>query len=322
VSARQEPHTDASGTTDATPRVSVVIPTYDRPSYLRSAVESVREQTYDRIELIVVDDHSPTPARETLEDVERDAFDGFECVRHDENRGVNAARNTGIRTATGEYIAFLDDDDTWADDKLERQVAAFAAADDDVGLVYTGAEMVKQDSREPYIPPAVEEMTKALLCRNVVGTMSAVMVRADVASTVPLDERFPSWADLEWYVNLSRQCAFERVPEPLVVYEHTSHGRLSDDFEKTRRSYRLFLEEFEPLAASYGPVFRQKMRGWTAFRAGTSAFYAGHYAAARRFLATAVAAYPLEPSFHKYLVASLGGRSTHRAARLVKQFTP
>jgi glycosyltransferase involved in cell wall biosynthesis len=309
------------GPTDPTPRVSVVIPTYNRPSYLRSAVESVREQTYDRIELVVVDDHSSTPAREALEGVKRDAFDGFECVRHDENRGVNAARNTGIQTATGEYIAFLDDDDTWMHDKLERQVAAFAAADDDVGVVYTGAEMVKPDSRETYIPPEVEEMTKALLCRNVVGTMSVVMVRADVARAVPFDDRFPSWADLEWYVNLSRHCAFERVPEPLVVYEFTSHGRLSDDFEKTRTSYRLFVDEFEPLAAEYGRLFKRKMRGWAAFRAGASAFHAGHYAPARRYFAAAIAAYPFETSFVSYLLASLGGQSTHRAARLVRQIT-
>jgi len=305
------------------PLVSVVITTYNRPSYLREAVESVAAQTYDRVELVVVDDHSPTPASEALEDVGLEVFDGVEIVRHEENRGANAARNTGMQTATGEYVAFLDDDDTWREDKLERQVETFQRAGDDVGLVYTGARKVRGGESEIHVPPSVEQdTTKALLCRNVVGTMSAVMVRADLAADVEFDERFPNWADLEWYVNLSRKCEFERIPEPLVVYEHDSHGRLSDDFTKTRRSYRLFLEEFEPLAAAYGRRFRRKMHGWTAFRAGTSAFHNGHYDEARRFLLTAVAAYPLETTFYPYLFASLGGQRTHRAAQFVKRITP
>jgi len=303
------------------PLVSAVITTYDRPTHLRSAVESVREQTYDRIELVVVDDHSETPARDTLRDVELEPLAGFECIRHEENRGANAARNTGIRAASGEYVAFLDDDDQWLPEKTERQVDAFRESDD-VGVVYTGIRERTRDETSVSIPPPIDgDITKALLCRNVVGSMSVAMVRTDLARAVPLDERFPSWADLQWYVELSRRTGFRRVPEPLVLYECTSPGRLSRDFEKEKVSYELFVEEFDELAATYGHLFHRKMRGWAAYRVGTGAFHSGHYDRARRYFAAAVASYPFEPEFFEFLFASLGGRSTHRLARLVKRVT-
>ncbi|WP_254838764.1 glycosyltransferase family 2 protein [Natronomonas marina] len=324
--ATDRPHRSTADRADAAdrdgdaPLVSVVLPTYDRPSYLRKAVESVLAQTYEPIELVVVDDHSERPAAETLSGMDLGDLAAVRCRRHEENRGVNAARNTGIEAASGEYVAFLDDDDRWVPEKTERQVAAFETAGDDVGVVYTGKRTVEPEGTGERIPPAVEgDMTKALLCRNVVGTMSVVMVRADLARAVPLDESFPAWADLAWYVSLSRRAGFKRLPEPLAVYEFTSHGRLSDDLEKKRRGYERFLERFGPLAAEYGRRFHRKMRGWAAYRVGRTALVTGDYAEARRFLAAAVAAYPVEPKFGLYLLAAAGGRPTHGLARRARE---
>lgn len=300
------------------PLVSAIITTYNRPTHLRDAIGSVLEQTYDTIELVVVDDHSETPAEAVVDDLELDALERCQVVRHEENRGANAARNTGIQSATGDYVAFLDDDDQWVPKKIARQVEAF---DDEgeVGVVYCGVKRVFPDDTRIEIPPAVDgDMTKALLCRNVVGSMSVAMVRRDVAESVPLDERFPSWADLEWYIKLSQETAFRRVPEPLVIYECDSPERLTADFEKTHSAYTLFLETFDPLAADFGPLFRRKMRGWAAFRAGKVAFNAGFYAKSRELFLKALASYPFESEFSTYLAASLGGEQTHRLARFVK----
>ncbi|WP_435099989.1 glycosyltransferase [Halorubrum sp. N11] len=302
---------DASG-----PLVTVVVTTYNRPSYLRDCVESVLSQTYEPIELVVVDDCSDTPAGETLAEVDTDSLAGYQCVRHRTNRGVNAARNTGVEAGTGAYVAFLDDDDRWVPEKVERHVETFEAAGEDVGVVYSGLKAIHEDGAREELPPRIDgDLTKALLCRNVVGSMSVVMVRADVARAVPFDEEFEAWADLEWFVRVSQRVAFVRLPEALVVYEYTSHGRLSDDFEKKRRGYDSFLDRFDDVAASYGRPFHRKMRAWAAFRAGSSALYTGNYGEARRLLFTAVARYPLEPRFFTFLLASLGGRSTHLLAR-------
>jgi glycosyltransferase involved in cell wall biosynthesis len=300
------------------PLVTAVVTTYDRPARLESAVQSVLEQTYDAVELVVVDDHSETPARRVLSDIDLDSLAAHQVVRHDENRGANAARNTGIEAASGEYVAFLDDDDQWVPKKLARQVHTIERHED-AGVVYTGVKRVLPDGERIEIPRAVEgDMTKALLCENVVGSMSVALVETALARSVPLDERFPCWADLEWYVNLSRETEFARVPEPLVVYECDSPGRLTEDFEKTLAGYELFRDEFEPLAAEYGHTFSRKFRAWAAFRAGKSAFHDGRYERARQLFLTAIRAYPLEPEFGTYLLAAVGGRRTHELGQTVR----
>ncbi len=304
----------------ATPLVSVVITTYNRPSYLRKAIESVLQQRYEKIELIVVDDHSETDTRGAISDIKTGSLSRFQYIRHDQNRGANAARNTGIEAVSGEYVAFLDDDDSWMPGKIGRQVDAFETADRSIGVVYTGIEAIRKDGRDIKIPPPIkEDITKALLCRNVVGTMSVVMVRTEFAKAVPLDEEFPAWADLEWYIRLSRRTDFKRLPEPLTVYEFTSHDRLSDNLDKRLQGYKLFIDRFDSLAASYGWLFHRKMRGWAAQRAGAAALTAGQYSHARRLFATALASYPLESTFVAYFLASTGGRVTHGITRWIRR---
>jgi glycosyltransferase involved in cell wall biosynthesis len=316
---RKEP----SGPTPADseqPLVTAVITTYNRPSYLERSVQSVLDQSYDNIELVVVDDHSDTPASETLSELDLSELTAFQCLYHEENQGANAARNTGIDAASGEYIAFLDDDDRWLPGKIERQVDAFCEASPSVGVVYTGLKVTRGDGFNESIPPAIEgDMTKALLCDNVVGSLSVCMVRADIAAEVPLDERFPCWADLEWYINVSRHAAFERIPEALVVYEPDSHNRLTADITKKQAGYDLFIEEFTPLAKEYGRLWYRKMRGWAAYRLGKSAYHRGFYASARRYLTLAIVMYPLEPSFFIHFVASLGGKPVHKTVRFVRE---
>lgn len=299
--------------------VSVVVPTYNRPDYLRRAVRSVVDQTYDEIELVVVDDNENSPASETLDDLPLHELTAVEFVRGLDHDNAAAARNTGVATASGEIVAFLDDDDWWFEDKLTRQVDAFARADDSVGIVYAGATMVYDDHREISVPPAVDgSMTKALLRRNVVGSMSVVAVRRGVALAIPFDEQFPSWEDLVWYVDLSRVTDFERIPETLAWYEHDSPDRLSEDLDRERRSRELFESKYRSLARSYGVTFEREMRAWAAFRSGTVAFHCGAYDEARRLLLTAVARYPFERAFYPYLVTALGGARLHRAVRGVR----
>ncbi|SFR67334.1 glycosyltransferase family 2 protein [Halogeometricum limi] len=302
------------------PLVTVVVTTYNRPEYLRSAVETVTEQRYAPIELVVVDDCSQTPASEVLADVSPDVS-SFEIVRHRENRGANAARNTGVEAATGTYVAFLDDDDRWEPEKLAKQVDRFRAADDDVGLVYVGRKgMMNGAVREVVVPDGVDgDVTKALLLENVVGTQSAAMVRADLAKETPFDERFKRWADLEWYVALSTKCDFEAVREPLVIYEHDAHNRISNDYENLLESHRLFVEKYRDLAAGYGPRFERKMLGWASFRVGSASISGGSYDVARRYFLRALRYYPVEPKFYAYAAATIGGRATHRIARSVNR---
>lgn len=103
-------------------RFSVIIPVYNRTDTLRSAIESVFLQTYQDYEIIVVDDGSDLKVAQCLEPY----MGRIRYIRHTKNRGVSAARNTGIIASQGEYVAFLDSDDIWLPEKLERQNEVFA----------------------------------------------------------------------------------------------------------------------------------------------------------------------------------------------------
>jgi glycosyltransferase involved in cell wall biosynthesis len=113
------------------PKVSVVIPTYNCSSYLKEAVDSVLNQTYRNYEVLVVDDGSSDGTRCTLEPY----LDTINYI-YQENRGAPAARNTGIRAATGEFIALLDADDVWLPEKLQLQMEYFESHEN-CSLVYT-----------------------------------------------------------------------------------------------------------------------------------------------------------------------------------------
>src|SRR5262249_42733298 len=117
------------------PQVSVVIPTYNRAESILRALDSVLAQTYEDFELIIVDDGSHDDTAILIRDV---GDHRIRVIIHDTNKGAAAARNTAIRAASGHYIAFLDSDDFWAPEKLERQLAYMAAHQGRVRLSCTG----------------------------------------------------------------------------------------------------------------------------------------------------------------------------------------
>jgi glycosyltransferase involved in cell wall biosynthesis len=122
--------------------VSVVIPTYNYAHYLREAVDSVLSQTYPAVELIVVNDGSTDNTREIL-----DSYGDRILAVHQENQGLSAARNTGIRKASHDFVAFLDADDVWEPDKLACQMARFADLPPEYGLVACDRGVIYRDGQ-------------------------------------------------------------------------------------------------------------------------------------------------------------------------------
>lgn len=125
---------------DQTPRVSVIIPTFNRSNYLHQAIASVLAQSFTNFEILVVDDGSTD---DTVEILARFDDPRIKCI-HQENLGRSAARNRGLAQACGEYIALLDDDDLFLPDKLSIQVA-YLDSHEEVGLVAGGAEIIDED---------------------------------------------------------------------------------------------------------------------------------------------------------------------------------
>jgi glycosyltransferase involved in cell wall biosynthesis len=142
--------------------ISVVIPTYNHAAYLREAIDSALAQTLPPLEVIVVDDGSTDDTAAVL----RCYGDRIRTIRQ-ANAGVAAARNAGVAAVIGDYIAFLDSDDVWALDKLERQAARFKA-DPRLGLVHGGVELVDAAG-----------VTRSVVLHGLNGWVAADMLRFD-----------------------------------------------------------------------------------------------------------------------------------------------
>ncbi|MFC6723950.1 glycosyltransferase family 2 protein [Halobium palmae] len=287
------------------PLVSVVVPTYDRPEKLAEAVESVLEQTYGNLELIVVDDASPTPARTVLEGMDLGTL-RWSCIRHDTNRGANAARNSGIRESSGEFVAFLDDDDDWDPEAVEGHVALFRNGGAAVGVTILAQRYVRDGEVTTVKVPGVEgDATPKLLEGKTAGTFSAIAVRRSLVDTVGLpDERLPSWQDRDWLIRLSRHCRFAVDPRPRVTRRQGDYEQIGDGYEAKRDvSYPLLLEKYRELAAEYG-LEREFVATMTRGLAGV-ALRRNSTREARGFAWQSVRLNPWDISAWLYLVLSL-----------------
>lgn len=303
------------------PLVSVVLPTYERPERLRRAVRSVVDQTYENVELLVVDDHSPTPAAESLSDVD---LGGTETrhVRHERNRGANEARNTGIRRSDGAYVAFLDDDDEWKPTKIQKQVEAFEASGPDLGVVYTGSEFRYDEYTRQVAYDHAGDVTTDILSGESFGSFSTLLVDRETIEEAGLpDASFPSWQDREWLLRLSTCCTFEPVTELLTVRWCLDTGdRINDNFEeKCDVSYPRFIEKHRDLAASYGRLYERKFVASLSEILGQAALNHGRYADARKYLLRACYYYPFRKRNVAYALVALGGGYSYRpVSRLVR----
>lgn len=308
---------------DELPLVSVILPTYDRPEYLKQAVRSVCRQTYSSIELLVIDDLSPVPASETLDDVDCESISDVRCIRHEQNRGANAARNTGIREADGEFIAFLDDDDRWLAEKTSRQVERFRRGPDDLGVVTVGSRIVDEDGTQIGVKrsPIEGNAITSLLYGDMVGSFSRVMVRAEAVSRAGLlDESFPSWQDREWYFRLAKHFTFASEEKVLVERRMDAGNRISDDFEKKRDvSYPKFIEKHRDFAAEQGLLSERRFIAALSRTLGFSGLSNGYYLDAIKYLLIALVYYPFDLKTYLYLCLAIGGPFTFVPASRFKR---
>jgi glycosyltransferase involved in cell wall biosynthesis len=302
------------------PTVSVVLPTYRRPQKLVEAVESVAAQTYPDVELLVVDDASPTPARETLGD--RSFGDlRVRIVRHETNRGANAARTTGIEESDGDVVAFIDDDDYWEPETVEAQVSQLRAGGDEVRVGLVGQRFTYDGEVVSVRVPEVEgDATSGLLRGATDGTFSSIAVERSAIEAAGLpDERFPSWQDREWLLRLSRHCRFAVDPRPLVVRRSgDDYLQISDEYEAKRDvSYPLFLEKHRETAAEHG-LENELVAAMTLQLAG-AALRNGYTDDARSLAWTVVRTDPAVPVAWLYLFLSSAGSRVYRTAVRAKR---
>jgi len=301
------------------PKVSVIIPTYNRPERLQRALSSIRSQTYDNIEAVVVDDHSETSMSEIAGSFSPSLDVKF--IRHEQNKGANPARNTGIKNSSGQYIAFLDDDDTWVEEKLELQVDKIENSD--AGVIYSGIRHVGADGTtlSKRTPVISGEVTNQLLKENFVGSFSTVLVDVDVIHKTGLpDEDFPIWQDWEWYIRLSKNSKFECVSEILVNHNHGEYNRISGNIQSLEaEALPLFLKKFSEEIEDGGIIHTRKIYSSIFANVARYGLSTGNFDKARRHAAGSLSKYPMNYVAIACLVFSLRDGFLYRIYKKVER---
>lgn len=200
--------------------VTVVIPAYNARAHLARSIESALAQTRPPDEVLVVDDGSTDGSAELAERY----GPPVRVVRHDRNRGLAPARNTGIRNATGTLIALLDADDVWLPEKLERQLAALAASPPDVGVVFCLTRIVRPDgvwwvdcADVPAPDRDPQGFLRSLLLKNAVsGSGCSPLIRRELLLEIGgYDEALRTCEDWDLWLRLAGRISFRRVDEVL-----------------------------------------------------------------------------------------------------------
>ena len=214
--------------------VSVIITTRNRCKLLRRAIESVVNQTYKDIEIVVVDDFSTDNTRMVCE-----AYSvKYVYISKSESRGGNHARNVGISSSTGIYIAFLDDDDYWMPTKIQRQVALMESSD--CSFVYCGMciEDVQENGNVTISAKRLNKRLRGNLSKRIFVTIctttSCIMIkRALVDDIGTFDENLGFWQEYELIVRAAQKTDILFVDEHLVVYRN-------DRFDKCRLTNKYY----------------------------------------------------------------------------------
>jgi glycosyltransferase involved in cell wall biosynthesis len=224
------------------PEVSVVVPTYNRAHLLARAIQSVLTQTFADLELIIVDDCSIDNTREIL----RSWSDKrVRTIRHDENRGAPAARNTGIINAQGRFIAFLDSDNEWLPRKLEKQVELFRRSPETVGVVYARNTVVNEVKNETgrWDFSLRGNLYFNFLKGPFLDFITPLIKRECFDRIGLMDENVSAYQEWDTFLRISRYYEFDFVPEILAVYHIHRGETISKNLVKSAAGYSYIVEK-------------------------------------------------------------------------------
>lgn len=224
-------------------KVSVLIAANNRPDMLKDTIQSVLDQTYQDFEVIVVDDGQEVSS----EDIVRSFKDErISYIKHSSQMGCAGSRVTGIQNSKGEYIAFLDDDDTWEPNKLEVQVGRFEKTDEDVGFSFTGATLCfNERTTVTEVPDGVSNYFERALS-DFSGFLSVtLMFKREVFKEVGLpDPSFPSHTDIEFIIRVTQKKKGLGINAPLTrVNMKEGRDRMGTNFSRRIKGREMLLEK-------------------------------------------------------------------------------
>lgn len=256
------------------PIFSVVVPMYNVSPYIEQCINSILAQSFSSYEIICVDDGCTD---DTIDKLLHFKDQRIKIIRQ-RNRGLSAARNTGINHSRGVYIAFLDSDDFWASNKLERHFEHFCS-DTGIGISYSASSFVDENNKPLGIgqnPKLTNISSKDIFCRNPIGNGSSPVIKRAALNQIAqcqiidnnvrtcfFDENMRQSEDIECWLRLALNTnwLFAGIAEPLTFYRVNSGGlsaNLDKQFsawqyavEKNRQGNQPFFKQWFSLAKSY-----------------------------------------------------------------------
>lgn len=222
--------------------ISIIITTYKRPmNILQRALNTAYNQTVEDKEIILVNDY-PQYKPDILTLIRN--YSEVKFISHERNEGACKSRNDGIDVASGEYIAFLDDDDEWDNEKLARQLKIINSEKAD--MVYcSGVRLFPNGKIEdmPFIRGYDDNLCQHLLAGNFMGGCSFPLIKKSVLLNVHgFDEELPSSQDYDLWIRIARQYKVAFLNEPLVLY-HVENASISSSLDRRLQGYAMVLNK-------------------------------------------------------------------------------
>lgn len=256
--------------------VSVIVPVYNRGHMVARTLDSILRQSYPHTEIVAVNDGSSDASLAVLSEYAR-RHPGKMVVVDQSNQGQARARNNGIAASSGEYIAFLDSDDTWNPDKLSLQMPLFRGR---VGLVYSGINEVDLEDRitGTVLPePGMRgDIYRQLLVKNRMTGGSVVVTRRAIDQVGCFDESFRAAENWDLWIRISREYEVDYVDKPLVNYlKH--QGNMSQDNRRMMEGSRAILTKHLPTPLRGGRLGDSYFEAYANFYYGLGAQHFGRY---------------------------------------------
>lgn len=235
------------------PLFSVVIPTYNRSSSISKSLDSIIAQKHKEWECLVVDDSSTDNTKEIIEDYCKKDL-RFHYLVNERNKGASGARNTGIIHAKGEYISFLDSDDIWHPDCLQKQLGKYQN-NEKVGCVYSNLINIMSDGGKiPFgAPLGIEgDVYPSILKQGYLAPTSALSAKKKNLIEVGLfDEALPASQDDDLCFKLAKTTVVSYIPEIMVYMYIDSKDRISGSIEKVSMGWWLLWNKYESDVLNY-----------------------------------------------------------------------
>lgn len=230
-------------------KISVVIPAFNREKTICRCLESIMNQTYPAMEILVVDDGSTDRTRNIVLDFPSDKVFLF-CQSH---KGAQAARNKGVIEAKGDYIAFLDSDDEWVPQMLEETVNCFLKEKDDC-VIYSDCYVREEGRQRLWRLPDCERDSYDTLLRKPGPMFQSMLVKRKLLLSIGLlDEKVPAYQEWETAIRLAQRAKFVHICKPLFIYHLHEGETISKNGAKDIAGYEYVIEKHKKdMIAAWG----------------------------------------------------------------------